>query len=246
MKNKILKKDTNITRLLLVLFISITTLFLTCSCTKDKVKPNDKLDDKPIVDETPKEEEKPEPYVDNNPITIGLYMDYVYYQTLLTEVTSPWIKNTDITILSVLPTNDKSVNQSNYYQYVWKSYWDKYTNIDDYKVGFHLKFTLNNEEIIEKTILSPNDTKDLYKYVQVYLYDDVHQPINTWYSHLEENDINEKTIISSIKLTASTYIDEVSSPIEVTVFTYNKEDDFEPETGKYRGKSNYTINVNRK
>ena len=50
--------------------------------------------------------------------------------------------------------------------------------------------------------------------------------------------------MTSIKLTASVYVDEVISPIKLSVFTYDQ-DDFD-DSGNYRGNSIYTINVVKK
>ena len=80
-------------------------------------------------------------------------------------------------------------------------------------------------------------------YLYVYLYDDINQQDGAWYSHVEESQVNENTIFSSIKLYQVT--DNFSSPIKLTVFTYKSDDDFDTN-GNYRGNSSYTINLIQK
>ena len=75
----------------------------------------------------------------------------------------------------------------------------------------------------------------------MYLYDDINN--NGYYSHLTEEDINDNTIISSIKLTAGTYYEKITSNIKLTVFTYD-EDDFD-ENKNYIGNSKHTIIIKK-
>ena len=82
-------------------------------------------------------------------------------------------------------------------------------------------------------------------YIYNYLYDDIHQPDGAWYSHVEENQVTNETIYSSIKLYAAEKTNEISSPITLTVFTYDTADDFD-ESGMYRGNSKYTITIKKK
>ena len=78
------------------------------------------------------------------------------------------------------------------------------------------------------------------KYFYIYFYDDVNAP-NGFYSHLEN--VNDNTLMTSVKLYAVDEIDEVES-ITLTAFTYD-EDDFDKDNN-YRGNSKYTINIKRK
>ena len=63
----------------------------------------------------------------------------------------------------------------------------------------------------------------------------------TIFKFIEDSDYHENTLMTSIKLTASVYIDQVVSPVTLSAFTYD-EDDFDQD-GKYRGKCIYTIHV---
>ena len=80
--------------------------------------------------------------------------------------------------------------------------------------------------------------------MQIYLYDDVNQKDGAWYSHITEEEYNDNSILTSIKLTGSTFTNEITSDIILTVFTYD-EDDFD-ENNQYRGISKDKITIKRK
>ena len=55
--------------------------------------------------------------------------------------------------------------------------------------------------------------------------------------------MNESTIISSIKIFSAQEGIKITSPITVTVFTYDSIDDITNDN-HYRGNSSYTITIN--
>ena len=116
-----------------------------------------------------------------------------------------------------------------------------YNDIDDYKIGFNIKFILKDGTNFNGNFLEP-DIYKFGKYFYVYLYDDINQEDNVSYSHLEEMKDNNK--ITSIKIYAVDGIDEVDNFI-LSVFTYKDDNDFD-ENGNYRGKSIYGIRIKRK
>ena len=118
---------------------------------------------------------------------------------------------------------------------------NKYTDIDNYKIGYNIKFILNDGTSLDNTFLKP-DIFYFAKYFYVYFYDDIHQKDGTMYSHLEE--VNDNTLMTSVKLYAVDGIDDVKDII-LTAFTYDDEDDFD-DNGNYRGSSSYTIEIKRK
>ena len=197
------------------------------SIKQDNIKPNMPL-------ETTK-------YIDNNPIKIGLYKYYGRYKNreLITEYTETWTYHKDISSFEVFYTNDSSIT-GNYFQDTFKEYYDKYENIDNYKIGYLISFITNNGEI-KKMILSPKDTEDFFDYLEIYLYDDYHTQKGVWYSHTTEEEYNDETLLTSIKLTAGKNIADIISDISLTVFTYDY-DDFDEENN-YRGNSKYSIIV---
>ena len=119
-----------------------------------------------------------------------------------------------------------------------------YTHLADaYRIGFTLSFTLASGQQVYKTILGPADiTEDFTRYVEVYLYDDIHQQAGVRYSHLLESEMDEQTLITSIKLTAGKEIEQVQA-IQLQAFVYRKENEFDAQTGVYTGPGGCTISI---
>ena len=89
------------------------------------------------------------------------------------------------------------------------------------------------------------NTKGLYAldpYLYPFMYDDINN--SGHYSHVTTKDVKDNTVYSSIKLYLHQKTKEITSPITLTAFTYNGEDDF--LDGHYRGNSSYTITINNK
>ena len=125
--------------------------------------------------------------------------------------------------------------------FVMHKYYNEYNGIDNYKVGFNIKFILNDGTSYSGNFLEP----DIYKfsdYFYVYLYDDVNQADGVVYSHLEN--MEDNTILTSIKIYAVGGIDNVENII-LSAFTYDSLDDFDSD-GNYRGNSIYVIRIKRK
>ena len=208
--------------------IILLCVLILCGCNKntqsDMEKHATKEDNIPI-----------KKYVDDNPIKIGIYDG----NKLVKDYQTNFISKTDLAVFNILYTNEEIIDY-NSTKVNWKKYYSTYSNIEKYKTGFYISFETNGE-LHEKTILDSNNTYVFDPYMFIYLYDDINQLDNTWYSHIEPNEENENTIFSSIKI----YLvdsDSITSPITLTVFTYDSDDDFNDE-GKYRGKSSYTIHI---
>lgn len=182
------------------------------------------------------------PYKDDNPIPIGLYDDDT--RQLLSDVSGIFKNEVDIGSYAAFASQEQKL-PSGYIQNVWKTYWDAIAGSESYKLGYELSFTLSSGTKIDQMILSPKDTEAIFNLIEVYIYDDANQPLNHWYSHLLENQINEKTHITSIKLHGCVGTKDILSPIILTVFTYNGDEDFDPVTHKYRGISSYSITINK-
>lgn len=220
----------------------ITCMLLTLTSCSYKTQPINKKDNKKNITSNVKEEIK-DTYIDNNPITLGIYMytnsSTPRYKT--NEYKNNWELNVDICSLEIFYTNEDQIPGTNF-KNLWNNYYQNYTDINSYKIGYLIEFNTANEGKIKKYIKSPQDTDSIYKYIQLYLYDDVHQD-GGWYSHITENEYNNDSILTSIKLTGSTYIDEITSDISLTAFTYD-DDDFD-ENGEYRGISKQTVIIKR-
>ncbi len=183
-------------------------------------------------------------YIDDNPVKVGLYTTVNSKRQIVKQYKNNWVKKKDIETFTTLFTTQETVSNG-YLQNVFYEYYNKYENPSDYKIGYKIKFKIDNGEILEKTILSPKDTQSLYDYLETYLYNGPQKKIGQWYSHVTEEEYNEHTILASIKLTAGSKIEKIVSDIELTVFSYNGDDDFDEENN-YRGSSSYTINIEKK
>lgn len=203
--------------------ILIILLILTGCAKQEEVN----IDNKEEIIEAPE-------YIDNNPITIGIYENDI---NLIKEYKLAKQSRNEV-VFSFYYTNQDNLGNRNQKDN-WYKFFNEYSNIDSYKIGFNFSFYVG-ETKIEKTILKP-ETYAFEPYFYTYIYDDINQPDYTFYSHLEETDINDNTIFSSIKFFL-VYPEEITSPIIFTVFTYDGLDDFD-ENNNYRGNSKYEINI---
>lgn len=216
--------------------IYIIILLLIVGCSLNTTESKEELKENKVIE---KEEPK---YVDDNPIKLGLFLydnNYHNKSVIKDAYYADFIPNTDIGSFEVFLTSDEVVEGSSFKD-IWNKYYNMYENIDNYKIGFNIKFMLYDGTSYESNILEP----DIYKYSDyfyIYLYDDIHQKDGAFYSHLEE--IDDNTLLTSIKLYAVSGIDKVESII-LNAFTYD-EDDFD-ENNNYRGNSLYAIRIKRK
>lgn len=217
--------------------LALVFILLLCGCNVNKTTNE-------VVEEPTNEsqEETKDVYVDDNPIKLGIFEannNYKNKHVIEDAYYCDFNNLEDIASFEVYFTDDKEISGRNQKE-IFNKYYNTYTNIDDYKIGYNIKFILSDGTDFNGNFLEP----DIYKfgaYFYVYLYDDINQPDYTYYSHLEE--MGDNTIISSIKL-FGVYLDNVENII-LTAFTYNDMDDFDDE-GNYRGKSRYTIRIKKK
>lgn len=215
-----------------IIILALSIFLITGCTTKDKNKMITEDNDKDKIEETNK-------YEDNNPVKVGFY-DYNNY--LITDsFKSRWDIYTDMVWINIFPTNEPSIYYTNLKD-TWDRYKDNYNNIN-YKFGINISYTLKNGETTNLTLLKPSDNSSIFNYIQIYLYDG-YNATTSWYSHIEDNQVTDNTVLTSIKLTASTYIDEIESPIILTVFTYDGLDDFD-ENNNYIGNSKHTIMIEK-
>ena len=220
--------------------IILALVILLTACTKEN--PNNEIKEE-IKKEEPKVEEQKEQYVDNNEVKLSLFLydgNYNNKNRLEDTYYADFINGVDIGSFEVFLTDNNSVTGRNYKD-TWYNYYNNYKNIDNHKIGFNLKFVLKDGTHYSSNYFEP-DTYKFGKYFYTYLYDDVNQKDGAYYSHLEE--VNEDTLLTSIKIYAVDGIDEVDSFI-LSAFTYDSEDDFDEE-GNYRGNSIYVIRIKRK
>ena len=213
----------------------ILIVLLMMGCQKEDKEEIERIE-KLINDPKPTPTITPTPYIDNNPIKVGLYKD----GKLITEYNKKFTNGTDIAIFNIVFTNDENISKSNFKK-TWQNYYNKYENINDYKIGFEINLEINGEKK-ENLMLDPSNQHKLTPYLYAYLYDDIHN--SGYYSHVTMNDVKDNTIYSSIKLYLHKQTNEITSPITLTVFTYKDDNDF--IDGHYRGNSKYTITIYNK
>ena len=81
-----------------------------------------------------------------------LYTDSKTNRKLTSEYSTNWYLNVDLLSLEVYYTIDDEIPSSNQKQ-VWDNYYQKYQNIDNYRIGYKIEFTTTEGEF-SKTILS--------------------------------------------------------------------------------------------
>lgn len=182
---------------------------------------------------------KEEIYTDTNNVKVALYQG----KNKITSYSTTLSNFKDIATFQAYYTNIDFLDSSNI-KYNYQKYYNMYEDISNHKTGFYISFDAEGKTI-EQLILDPSAKHAMTPYLYVYLYDGVNQKDGAYYSHLEKEDMNENTIISSIKLFLAQEGSKISSPITLTVFTYDGMDDF-TEDNKYRGNSSYTITIETK
>ena len=75
-----------------------------------------------------------------------------------------------------------------------------------------------------------------------YLYDGYANKNKGFYSHLEESDYTDTTLFTTLKIQCGEKFKEIISPIQVTIYSYDSQDDF--ENNEYRGNSKSTLTIN--
>ena len=193
-------------------------------------------------DDNIKEETKINEYVDDNPIKLGIFLydnNYHNKERLYDTFYTNFINGVDIGSFEVFLTDDQIID-GNRFKDTWNKYYNMYTDIDNYKIGYNITYKLKDGTTLGSNFFEP-DIFRYGKYFYVYLYDDINAP-DGFYSHLE--DMNDDTIITSIKIYAVDGIDDVEKII-LTAFTYDSQEDFD-SNGNYRGNSKYTITIKRK
>lgn len=214
------------------IIIIILLFFSLCSCKKNEIpavtNDNNTFPETSINNEV-------EQYIDDNPLNISLYLENsLGFERLNNEIELSWFSKKDIISLCTFYSNDEFI-KLDFYQNIYKNYASNIENINNYKIGWEISFDTYDKKIYKK-ISFPNDTSDFYNYLEVYLYDSLNQEIGAWYSHLLDEQINDNTLLTTIKLTCGNKCNEITSNIYVKVFSYNGNDDFD-DLGFYRGNS---------
>ncbi len=207
----------------LSLILLILSLFLV-SCAAEDTPPADTFVetgyfDENLVETTEKEEaettEKEEPL----PCLVGFYDELTVSGTYtrLSEWNQPWVLGKDIAVFDVIPSSEETLTGRSY-KALWTEQSDKISAEEMAKPYFVLEYTLKDGTVKTQEIRSYAEAEAVIDegYLEVYLYDDIHQN-GGWYYHLTESTTNEDTVISSFKLTAGKEIYSVMS-IKLTAY----------------------------
>lgn len=154
------------------------------------------------------------------PCLVGLYDDLENNGTYtrLYDWNEPWVKGRDIAVFDVIPSFE-SVLSGDDYKTLWNAEAKKLSSDSLPKPYFLLEYTLSDGTERSVDIYSWKEADAVTKegYIEIYLYDDIHQEDGVWYYHLTENTTDENSVISSIKITAGDSISEVKH-IRLTAF----------------------------
>ena len=214
----------------ILLLFSISFILIGCSNNDEvNVIVNDNNNIEPIKEEKIEEEK----------IDIGMYLYTDSGRDLIDNYETDFILNQDLVSIEVYNTTISSLSNAKQKD-LWYQYYDQYKSLNP-KIAYHIKFSTTDSGIIDKTIYSPSDTEDIYDYMQIYLYDDINQEDNTFYIHISEDEFNDNTILSSIKLTGSTKTDNINSDIELGAFMYT-----DINTDYYDTNNKYSVIISRK
>lgn len=144
----------------------------------------------------------------------------------------------DIDCFEAFAASDERLPGAGFAQ-MWKTAWDAHENTENAKIGYAISFTLSDGTEISQVIRKPGDAASFREYLEIYIYDDINQTPGVYYTHIEDSQITDSTVLSSIKLTCGSRIDQVGD-IYLTAFIYNGEDCFDGD-GNYIGKVSQTI-----
>lgn len=204
-----------------------------------------------LIEEQRLQDEKEQEYqnflneqVYNNKIPIGLYTIQNGVKVLTREFYCDWSRDSIFSLFYAVASNEESLPNTDFAT-VFKKYWDANENIQNYKIGYNIKYSLDTGEVINKRILNPEDTESLFKNIQFYLYDDVTYMPGRRYYHMRQYEMTAETLLTSVKLVGYKETKGVNGPIELTVFTYDGQEDFDSVTGEYLGNSKFTTKIYR-
>lgn len=212
----------------------------------NKIQLNDKLEELDEKMNIRKKTKSNAEYVDNCNIKIGLYMVKGKEKVLVNDDYYTSFEPEDIMgIFYAVYSNEEKLQQGTYYN-VWNNCLEKYENAKDYKIGYNIKFKMQDGTKVDQIILNPDDAYLMYPEIQFYLYDDINLIPGRPYYHVTKETVTDKTIYSSMKIVGDKKTPQIEGNITLDVFAYDGKEDFDPNTGKYRGNCKYTVIIKNK
>ncbi len=199
----------------------------------------------PTPEPTPEVTPAPTPEPDSDiPLAIYIPIKNTQNRRIVNGFGSAWTAKKDIDCFEVLLSEEKEENGSRFFE-IFDRLWADHPEAEGHKIGYELQLTMKNGSTHIHVILKPEDvTDDFFPYVECYLYDDIHQNGAWAYYHLLPTSMKANTLMTSIKLTAGSKIDQVED-IQLTAFLYRDDRDFN-DAGRYSGGNSWTIGIHRK
>ena len=186
-----------------------------------------------------KKEEVIPTYQDLNDTPISFYELKGNTLAKVNEIKGNFNPMDDILFLQVYPSNLDTVSLNSDFGTSFYEEYMKYQQKNPIKIGFHITYTVNGEEI-SYNILTPSNAMDHWEEFMAYLYDDYINRGKSFYSHIENDEYTDNTLFTSFKLQCGAYCKNASN-ITLSVFTYDGQDDF--LENQYRGNSKHQINI---
>ena len=156
--------------------------------------------------------------------------------------TASWKKGKDIGSFEVI-ASDRDLLDGDFFGDIFGAAWKAFPDADACKIGYTLRYTLDDSSEIRYTMLSPSHIEHT-EYIECWLYDDYHREPHKSYSHLKPSSMKSGTLMTSIKLTAGKQIAHVTD-IWLTAFICASLDDFDSERN-YIGNTSCTIHILKK
>ena len=153
--------------------------------------------------------------------------------------TGPWKKGKDIGSFEVI-ASDAAELPGDFFGDIFGAAWTAFPDANSCKIGYTLRYTLDDGSEIRFTMLSPKHIQHT-EYIECWLYDDYHRQPHKFYSHLKPSSMKDETLITSIKLTAGKQISHVTD-IWLTAFICASLDDFDADRN-YIGSTSCTIHI---
>lgn len=214
------------------IFIIFLIIILFCGCANTKKVEKKKKKKVEVIYE--------EKYKDLNTTPISFYTINGNSLNKLTKINKSLVPMEDIGIFQIYPSNLDTVNLKTGFAYDFYDEWIKYNPNNNIKIGFNIKFKTDDGDV-SYNIFNPINCMDKWQYLLNYLYDDYANRGKGFYSHIEDKEFNENTLITSLKIQSSGECSKIKDKIVVTVFTYDTDDDF--LEGEYRGNSSSTLTI---
>lgn len=244
---------------LVVLIILVIVLLLSCNKKKPENIPETQ------TTQTSSSEQEPESTTEKTAASIPndkpVHLYIMDYNTMtcnrVSEFASAWTPSEDLESFGAFCSPDESFPFTTETD-AHNETWNRVNTATKYKIGYELSFDVGGQHKII-TILEPDDIEtnpDLYMgdypedgdydgitgYMGVWVYDDMHQD-GSFYTHITQDEVNDDTLLTSIKLRPTPQSDEISNLV-LKAFSYSSPEEFDSD-GRYCGNYASQVTINK-